>query len=173
MHTLNSHSCLCPIMLCCGCACSCPRATVTFVREMPPDRCSHYACVCLHVLFFFVCVCLWSLPCCLLDWKNNNQQQIWKHAVSSMHLHLTAQAHTCTTSQISSRASVPVFRLMSVAAYDKKKIWLSVCEIDKIANWTGASLLNFIPLSSDLKTTQLSFFTIMKLSFWKATIVGT
>lgn len=98
-----------------------PRATVTFVREMPPDRCSHYACGCLHVLFFFVCVCLWSLPCCLLDWKNNNQQQIWKHAVSSMHLHLTAQAHTCTTSQISSRASVPVFRLMSVAAYDKKK----------------------------------------------------
>lgn len=69
MHTLDSGQHLfCPIIPCCGCGYSCPRAAVTFVKQMSPDRCFHCVHVCvllhvcaLHALCVSACPLLFSL----------------------------------------------------------------------------------------------------------------
>ena len=67
----HPHS-LCPIMPCCGSGCSSPQATLTFVRQMSPDRCYHCLCVCVCArvcvcMCWYVCVCMCVCVCVCLS----------------------------------------------------------------------------------------------------------
>lgn len=137
MHTLDSHHySLCPIMPSWGCGCSCPRAAMTFVRQMSPDRCSH----CVFLLRIYA-IFLWVLISLLLIRVNLPHTHI--HTLECPHMHtLTWPYESHQISETNQQCDVisPNNKLAFMSKSDKAEkefVYvkeLSLCGIDTIEN---------------------------------------